>query len=536
MDDKHRQNGKATNVPLLDFEAAPAGGGRVQLLVKREGEAVHLDTLNYASAKDRRRLFDDLGALLKADPEVLFVAFNASVITAATKALAMAEELAKQQAPQESESDRIAPAWPTPWTDEVRLSDVLTETYAAIRRHILLTHEAAVATALWVLWSYAVDRSPTGPAGDVCPILCVTSPTRRCGKTSLLSVLLHLCPGAVPASNLTAASMYRLIEKERPVLIVDEADTFGKDNPELVGIINSGHRRELAYVARCVGDDHVPKKFSTWCPKVLALIGKPSATVLDRSIVIRLQRKRPDESTERLNNQAVERLKTIARKLAKAVTDDVRAMMYRSDPAIPTALHDRAADNWRNLLALADLAGGCWPTEARKSAVVLSLDDGEPESLGVQAIIDAVSVFGNVDRLRPEELVERLCGTPDRPWPTISRGRPLTAKKLASLLAPYGVQAVRDHGGRWYLKTDFLDAFQRYYAPPPETICQSVTDASKCLSDNDLRRDGSKIENETEIQSVTAQVLDNQGLTCERDGLTDRNGGVDENEETEWVF
>jgi putative DNA primase/helicase len=535
-DGKHTTNGKTTNVPLLDFEAAPAGGGRVQLVVKHKGDPVHLDVVSYANAKDRRRLFDDLSVLLKSDPEALFVHYNSLLIEIAVKALKTAEQLATQQTQAEAEPDRIAPPWPTPWDGEVRLGDVLDEVYKAIRKHVVLSHESAVAVTLWVAWSYAVVRTPGGPTGDTCPILAICSPTKRCGKSTLLTLLSYLCPAVISASNVSSAAVFRLVEREKPTLLIDECECFVHESEELRGLLNASHKRETSYVLRCVGESFTPQKFSTWCVKCVALIGRLPDTLTDRSILVRLQRKRADETVATLDDEAAEHLRTLSRKLSKAIDASVQAAMYAARPTLPVTLHDRAKDNWKRLVALADIGGGRWPAEARKSAVVLSLDDGEPESLGVQAIIDAVGVFGNVDRLRPEELVERLLEIPDRPWPTLSRGRPLTAKKLASVLAPYGVQAVRDHGGRWYRKTDFVDAFQRYYSPPPETICQSVTDASKCLSDNDLRRDGSKIENETEIQSVTAQVLDNQGLTFERDGLTDRNGSMGENEETEWVF
>jgi putative DNA primase/helicase len=40
-------------------------------------------------------------------------------------------------------------------------------------------------------------------------------------------------------------------------------------------------------------------------------------------------------------------------------------------------LHDRAADNWRPLLAIADAAGGAWPERARKAALTLAAADDQ---------------------------------------------------------------------------------------------------------------------------------------------------------------
>ena len=61
------------------------------------------------------------------------------------------------------------------------------------------------------------------------------------------------------------APLFRLVERDEPTLLLDEADTYFRDAQELRGFINRSHRRDLAFVARCVGDYHEPRKFSTWC-------------------------------------------------------------------------------------------------------------------------------------------------------------------------------------------------------------------------------------------------------------------------------
>ncbi len=77
-------------------------------------------------------------------------------------------------------------------------------------------------------------------------------------------------------------AMFRSIEKFQPTLIIDEADA------------------PTAYVIRTVGDDHEPKKFTTWAFKAIAGIGTRAATIEDRSIGVALKRKLPDEKVERL--------------------------------------------------------------------------------------------------------------------------------------------------------------------------------------------------------------------------------------------
>ena len=71
--------------------------------------------------------------------------------------------------------------------------------------------------------------------------------------------------------------------------LVDEADTFLTKNSDLRGILNSGYRRNAAFVIRA---DAI---YSTWAPVAVAMIGRLPATLEDRSVVVRLKRRRQDE-------------------------------------------------------------------------------------------------------------------------------------------------------------------------------------------------------------------------------------------------
>jgi hypothetical protein len=64
--------------------------------------------------------------------------------------------------------------------------------------------------------------------------------------------------------------------------LIDEADTFLKENDELRGILNTGHRRG-GQVTRTIGDDHEPRQFSTWAPVAIAMIGRLPDTLEDRA-------------------------------------------------------------------------------------------------------------------------------------------------------------------------------------------------------------------------------------------------------------
>src|SRR5262249_61522438 len=99
----------------------------------------------------------------------------------------------------------------------------------------------------------------------------------------------------------------------RPCLLVDEADSFLRDNEEIRGVVNSGHARDGA-VIRNVGDDHEPREFSTWAPVAIACIGKLPGTIEDRSIVVPMRRRRPAERIDRLRLDRLDAFLPLARK------------------------------------------------------------------------------------------------------------------------------------------------------------------------------------------------------------------------------
>ena len=242
---------------------------------------------------------------------------------------------------------------------------------------------AAEAIALFVAHTHAHD------AADISPILAVTSPEKRCGKSNLLILLQFLVPRPLPTSNVTSAALYRAVEFFHPCLLIDEGDSFLTDKEDLRGILNSGHNRALAIVIRTVGDDHEPRAFSTWSPKVIALIGQLSDTLVDRSIDVRMQRKLAHEYVERMptHRELLETTEDLRRKLARWAQDNSDAL-ESGDPEIPTELHDRARDNWRPLLSVADLVGGRWPSRAREAALHLSGLVEEDSSLAVLLLSD----------------------------------------------------------------------------------------------------------------------------------------------------
>ena len=368
--------------------------------------------------------------------------------------------------------------WPDedPWPEPVDGAELLDEIVSVFKRYLVLPAHAAEAMAIWVIHSHALDASYFAPR------LALLSPEKRCGKTTTLSVLHDLVRKPLPASNITPAALFRSIDLACPTLLIDEADTFLKDKDELRGILNSGHQRAQAFVLRVAGDDHTPVKFSTWTSISIAMIGKLPETLADRSIVIPLARKKPEDKVENFRSDNAGQFAPLKQKIVRWVEDNFAAL--RSwDGEVPSELHDRAKDNWRPLLAIADTAGGHWPDTARSAARGLSKNDDE-SSASVELLVDIKQIFEtrDLDRMPTNEILSELHDIEERRWSDWRKGKPLNPSQFARMVKPFGVSpgSIRLEQGRTakgYKLGDFEDAFSRYLpaqAGTPSQPAESV--------------------------------------------------------------
>ena len=356
---------------------------------------------------------------------------------------------------------------PEPWPEPINGADLLGELSTAIRGHVVMPDWAADTVALWAAHTHLAD------CFGISPRLAIKSPEKGCGKTTLLDALSRIVVRPLPTANATAAAIFRVVEVHRPTLLIDEADTFLSENEELRGILNSGHRQGGS-VIRTVGEDFEPRAFSTYAACAIALIGKLPGTIADRSVPIELRRRRADEPVEPFRFDRTERLDRLARKLARWAAD-VADCIRETDPDVPAGVFNRAADNWRPLLAIADAAGGEWPGRARRAVQYIgAAAAGDEQSVRVTLLSDIRATFRErrQDRLSSAELVEALVAIEGRQWAEWKAGKPITANGLARVLAPFGIKpgTIRTSVGtpKGYQLAQFEDAFVRYL---PEEEC-----------------------------------------------------------------
>ena len=401
-----------------------------------------------------------------------------------------------------------------PWPDPVDGAALLAELVAVVHRHIACKDNTAQAAALWIVFTWCID------AAQVAPIACITAPEKRCGKTQLLTLIGDLCRDPMPASNITAAALFRSIELWKPTLLIDEADTFTKDNEELRGVINAGHTRKGAYVIRTVGDDHTPARFNVWGAKAISGIGHLPETIRDRSILLELRRKEPHEKRQRLRHADKDQWQRIKQQLYRWSTDHM-GTLAQARPELPEALNDREQDNWEPLLAIADCAGGDWPQLARRAALSISGAEQHSPSINEELLADIRGIFERTRqaRISSAQLVDYLTEDEEGPWATWNRGKPITARQLATRLGDFGIVSNTVRMGsttaKGYRVEQFNDAFRRYL---PKHPVQSVT-TSQPLQDKACSDFKSVTCGKSVTDKKTLKPL--QGGAC--DVVTDRN-------------
>src|SRR5262245_7254639 len=337
-----------------------------------------------------------------------------------------------------------------------------------IELHLALTPEQRIAKALWLLHTHVFGRYP------VTPRLALLSPVRGCGKTTALILLEALTADPYRSDHVTAAAIFHTLGYREHTLLLDEGDKLGLlNNPTLRAVFNAGHRRGGA-ISRFISGR--PRKFSVFAPLAVAAIGMLPLPLMHRAVIINMQRHaKTDAPLEQLDEHdpRLAAARIAIQKWAATCT-------LAREPEMPPELHNRAADNWRPLLAIADDLGH--GEDARTAAIALSVDrlDEDP---GVILLTNIHSVFDalGVDRLTSAALVEALLALEDslwHDWRGLRDDRParkLSQSELARLLRPFSIRphviwpANRmpgDKSFRGYLRSKFESAWAAYCFSP----------------------------------------------------------------------
>ncbi len=398
-----------------------------------------------------------------------------------------------------------------PHSSPIDPAQLLSEVAELIKRYIVLDDEQANATALWIAHTWFLDEM------EYSPLAIVNAPESRCGKTQLLTVMERMVCKPLSAANATSSALFRTVDVWQPTILIDEADTFFKDNDELHGMINAGHSRGVS-ILRCVSvnDSFEPRLFSVFSPKVLAGIALerhlPDAT-MSRGIVFNMRRKLPHESVEKLRYIDRNLFIEITEKLAR-FAQDYASQVKQARPILPDELSDRNQDNWEGLLAIASCAGDTWLALATKAALKLSVSSEKSVSTGNELLADIQNIFshGFVNKLKTVDLIDELCKDDEAPWATYNKGFPINPRQLTKLLKVYGIAPDTIRFGNYgtakgYQLKQFEDSFARYLNVHDDALSNLKSQSNKSLETNDSGDSNVTLMKSQISNSVTPEKL-----------------------------
>jgi Protein of unknown function (DUF3631) len=353
-------------------------------------------------------------------------------------------------------------------------AELLDDLRRYVRRFVAASDAQLVAVVLWVVHTYALD------AAEITGYLMIHSAVKRSGKSLLLEVLAELVHRPMLAANMTAAVLFRVADDLHPTLLFDEVDVVfsGKSEraDELRGLLNAGYRKGgTAWRMEMKGSGGVARSFDVFGPKALAGIGQLPDTIGDRSIPIALARKVRGIDVERHRARGkLEETAPLREQMQAWVAEHIDELTA-ARPDLPDELNDRQQDVWEPLLAIADMAGGEWPSVARVAALELHGDGAEADTSAALLLLhhlrDLFAEHGDPAALSTETILMALVDVDSGPWGRwwvvdSDHGKRSAASGLAKILKPFGVSStkVKIDGLtlRGYRRESFKDARLRY--------------------------------------------------------------------------
>jgi hypothetical protein len=307
-----------------------------------------------------------------------------------------------------------------------------------LRRFLFLEDHQYTALALWILHSFVFREFQHTPR------LALLSPVRGCGKSVALNLCAKLCSRARKFGSTSTAVLPRLIDNERPSVLLDEADNLDFTNdPVLRAIVNDGF--EEAGVRALVVNQET-REFNLFAPLAFGAIGRLPLPLMSRSIVINMSRAPRKAMLERfdLKNQKLREELDVVYRHVFAWAQQVRTQLD-TDPAMPDGLYGRAADRWRVLFSIADALGR--GDQARKAAKAFAGEHAD-EDVKIELLSDIRHVFGALadDQIAAEVLLQHLLALDDGRW-TEFRGehgnqapKPLNRPAMVKMISAFGVR------------------------------------------------------------------------------------------------
>lgn len=334
-----------------------------------------------------------------------------------------------------------------PWPRPVDGAELLDEIVGGLNMLFEIPDAKHINTAaLWILCNRLLDASQRTAE------LCIGSPPRPHGYVSLAAIICFLYGRPV---TITWPLFYtKGLMGNRPVRRAEKGDAYLNADTIPGGISKNNSTKPR------LNDFHASQT------KDFALtdqvIRREKMRLEDRVLAIHLW-------TQSLKEDDLPWWKNFPdqpRKLLRWAMDNQEALATVK-PTIPAGIHGHTRDDWRPLLAVAEVVGGAWPEAARNAAEYHAVPFRK-STLVRMLLADLQTVYANVrhDFVSTDQLVSALSNMDERPWRKYAGAGCIRKVTVAAILRPLGIQPRLVKTGRTvevgYLESDFREAFKRY--------------------------------------------------------------------------
>jgi hypothetical protein len=321
----------------------------------------------------------------------------------------------------------------------------LAQLVGVFARYVDAKPEYLVGIALWALHTHIF------PQYNKSPRLAILSPVPNCGKSTVLDILGAMVWNPKRVVDPTVASTRDLVRNH--TLLMDEVDNMSIVK-SMRSILNDGH--SFGGSVTKIGKDGEVQSIPVYGPVALAGIGRLPATLMSRSLVIRLHR----------SKLALERFDPREHHYASQFYAWAEQSNLNPNPQMPTQIVGRDADKWRPPIAIADSFDQ--GTIAREVALKF-INESDSLDQKEQVLRDTHKVFNRakVKILTVDVLYEKLKEDKEGDHEAFYEEHKITKRVVGNILAEFQIRS-RPHrfgGGKvvkcWF-KEDFEDMWKRY--------------------------------------------------------------------------
>jgi len=351
--------------------------------------------------------------------------------------------------------------------------DKLDELQELIARFLICSDDQRAILALWILHTYCYQRSLTTP------YLNIFSPVEESGKSVCMGVLRFLCAQPWWASGVPASTLTRNIIADRPTVLLDDWHTTfrGSDKQQVTGFLLNGCHgfQPFTLMEGNSQNGFSAREVNIYCPKAFAGMASLPPTLAQRSIPIVLKRRKPHEIVSPVSLLLpLVATQQVTSWMQDWSRDNLDQVMLNTVPAHHgqslLGLSPHQQDSAHALLGLAETVGGHWPQTARAALLNVFQEQADREASPVQLLSDVRNAFARhryPQRIFTAELLEHLHNLDHRPWSEWSKGQPLTAQALSTVLRKsFNISSRTLRRGlkkaRGYQQSDFADSWERY--------------------------------------------------------------------------